>query len=72
MDNVIKFHRRPKNSKATSDALHEVIEELMEMPEDEFNELLEQHKDGDIARAMMDSGAAERLLRQWKRNKPKS
>ena len=72
MPNVIRFPRRRKNSVNVSRILQDVIAELVDMPEDEFQELLEQHKDGDIARALLDSGAAERFLRQWKRKPPKS
>lgn len=47
----------PKQKKA----LDQVIDELTSMPQNEFDELLEKHKDGDFATILKDMGALDIL-----------
>ena len=39
-----------------------VFKEILAMPDDEFHKVLEQHKNGDIANALMESGSLQKSV----------
>lgn len=45
--------------------LDKVFNELMNMPKEKFEKMLEEHSDGDIAEMMIESGAADIMAQEF-------